>query len=648
MNNEHMLVMQSVSMGATNIDNDNRVKRSAFRRIGTYLPVLIIMGVAVSVLIYLGVMQSIGWRVPTFGVNGALSYLAPSGNSVILYASPNTKTYFAGIGGNYEMLLTPWRNYFLNRKLDFKEIQDVSQLSKQKEGVLILPAAVALSDEERAAILSFRSKGGAILTTWATGSRNGKGGWEGWQFLESLGAKMLGEIPAATDAHNLILTGESPVSHTQPAGKRIWMTNTTETLLRFKGEMVAGRFMNWARVTDDERRGDGAVIFSEASAGSSRVVLFAFAETSWESHPLSVYDLIDDTMHWLQHEPVIVRAAWPNGKRAAQVIEMDTEQGFANALPFASMMQALDYRATFYVLTSVGKLFPEVLTRLARDFEVGYHGDVHDSFKGQPANVQEQRMQTMRAEMASVIPDIKAMTGFRAPTEGYDATTEQLLYKSGIRHHTADPGRTDGRLPILAKLDGVKTEDTLVVLPRTQRDDINLARQNLTAEQTIQSLIRQNLTVEQTAKALIDDFDQAVDTGALGLLSVHSQNFNADGALIKAMPDFLEHLKQRRGQVWLASAGQVADWWRERERFKLSSTDIGKRFEFNITITGKGPLTGASLVMMLPQKGVLPTVRSVKIGLPKPTVSKIDDYRAAIVFDLLKPGNYAYQATFSQ
>jgi peptidoglycan/xylan/chitin deacetylase (PgdA/CDA1 family) len=344
--------------------------------------------------------------------------------------------------------------------------------------------------------------------------------------------------------------------------------------------------------------------------------------------------LIDDTLQWLKREPAIVRAAWPNGKLSAQVVEMDTEQEFSNALPFASMMQSMGYPATFYVLTSVGKLFPDVLTKLARDFEIGFHGDVHLSFKGQPANQQEKRIQTMRSEMASVIPNLKDMTGFRAPTEGYDGTTEQLLQKFGFRHHTADPNRTEGRLPVLAKLDGVEAKDSVVILPRTQRDDINL--------------YGEKLSVEQTTKALIDDTDQAIDTGALGLLSIHSQNFNADGVLIKALPGFLEHLKQRRDPLWIASAGQVADWWRERERLKLSSNYTGKRLEFNITVAGEKPLNGAGLIVMLPQKGILPTVQTLKIGTSKPSVSKIDDYRALITLGALNPGNYAYQVTFAQ
>ena len=613
---------------------DLRARVSVFKRMGTYIPVMIILGFTIPAALYLSIMQSLGWRAPVVGVNGGLSYVASTGNTVILYASASTQTYLGSIGGNYETLLVPWRTYFINRKQKFKEIQNPSSLSKETEGVLILPSALALSDAERTEIQAFRAKGGAVLATWATGTRNDKGEWAGWQFMESLGAKMVGEIPADAEVNHLVLNGESPVSHTHPSGQRIGMDKTSEKLLRFKGDLVAGRFMNWARIPSEERRGEGAIIFSENTVTSGRAVTFAFAESGWESHPLSTYDLIDDTLRWLQREPTIVRAAWPNGKRAAQVIEMDTEQEFQNSLNFFSLMQAFDYPTTFYVLTSVGKQFPDILKKLHRESEVGYHGDIHVGFKGQTEAEQAQRLQVMRTEMASVLSDTKNITGFRAPTEGYDATTEDLLQKSGVRHHTADPSRTEGRLPMLIKKPDIELADSLIVLPRTQRDDINL--------------YWEKLTVEQTSKALIDDADLALESGALGLLSVHTQNFAPDSVLSKAMPAYLQHLKPLRNTLWLASAGQVTDWWRDRERLKLSSTFTGKRLEFDLTVTGTKPIQGASLVVMLSHKGILPTVQSTKIGMVNPVVSRIDDYRAAVIFDTLNPGNYAYQVTFSK
>ncbi len=623
--------MHAVSVQAT--DPERGEQRSVFRRVGLYLPLITIFCITAPMIAYMLFMQQLGLTVPVFGIDGAPRSVAQSSDRVILYASSSSKTYFAGLGGNYEVLLAPWRNYFQSRKVDFREIQSASQLRKEQSGVLILPSAVALGDDERVEILAFRAKGGAILCSWATGTRNGNGDWQGWQFLENLGARVIGEIPTTASANNLILTGESPVSHRQGAGQRITLTNTSEALLRATGEVVAGRFMNRSRVIDDERRREGAVIFTETRESYGRVAYFAFAESGWEAQTLGAHDLISDTLQWLRREPAIIQGAWPNGKRAAQVIEMDTEEGFANAAAFASLMKSIDYRSNFYVTTSVGKLFPQVLTPLARDFELGYLGDTYASFKDQVPTVQEQRLRAMQSELSSVLPELKGITGFRAPTEGYDATTEMLLQKVGIRHHTAGPESSSARLPLLRQTEGVKSTDSLVVLPRTQRNDINLYQEKLTAE--------------QTTKALIDDFDLALDTGSLGLLSLHSRNFSADSVMAAAMPGFLDHLKERRALVWLASAGQVADWWRERERFKLTPRITGKRIEFDITITGQQPFNGATVIVTTPQRGVQTTVDGTKVSMVKPTVSRIDDYRAALVFESLAPGNHGYSVTFS-
>ncbi len=607
-------------------------QRSLFRRIGTYMPVVVILGISLPVLVFLSMMQINGWKLPSLGMQGGGFNFSAGSTNIILYASPSSKNHFSKIGGNYDNLLMPWRLYFKERNLSVSEITDPVLLQKQTEGVLILPSAVALSDAERDAILSFRAKGGGVLATWATGTRTGAGDWAGWQLLDSLGAKMVGEIPADSESRQLTLHGESPLSTQQPAGARIWMGKTTESLLRLSGESVAARFMNWARIPEEARAQEGAIVYSEGLPGTGRSVVYAFAETTWESRPFAAHLMIDDTLKWLQRQPTIVRATWPDGKMAAQIIEMDTEQSFQNASAFASMMKSINYRATFYVLTSVAVQFADLVKELARDFEIAYHGDIHVSFKDQPAFTQEQRIQAMKSELASVLPNTSHVIGFRAPTEGYDATTEQLLYKHGIRYHAADPSRLEGRTPGYLKMPGVRAEDSLIVIPRTQRDDINL--------------YWEKLSVEQTTKALMDDFDLAMSTGSLGFLSVHSQNFDEGSVLRQAMPAYLEHVKKRRDRIWLASSGQIAQWWRDRERISISSSISGKRLDFNLTVKGEQPVYGASLTVIQPTKGVPPTVVSTKIGAPVPRVVPLDDYRAVVIFANLKPGDYVYQATF--
>jgi hypothetical protein len=607
--------------------------KSLFSKIGPFMPTVAILGVAIPAVIYIFIMITLGWGYPILGAKAATGTFNSANATVYLYESQATRDHFTKIGGNYETLIRPWRTYFSELNRPYKAVNTETALSKLKTGVLVLPSAVALSDSERNSILKFRENGGSILATWATGTRNDRGEWTGWQLLEQFGATFIGEIPNEAETRQLVLTGESPLSHTHPAGQRIWMGKTPELLLRIQGEMAAGRLMNWARIPDDSRKQEGAVVYSEKADTGARAAVFAFSENAWESRPFAAQQLIDDTIKWLLHEAVAVRAAWPNGKRAAQVIEMDTEDGFQNSLEFASLMQKSGIPATCYVLTSVAKSFTQTLTSLARGCEIGLHGDVHDSFKAQSSLVQQKRISEMRSDIANLLPGNSKVLGFRAPTEGYDKTTENLLHKAGINHHAADPQRSEARLPLFAGIADTEPSTDLVVLPRTQRDDINLASQNLTAE--------------QTSQALIDDFNEAVRTGALGWLSVHSQNFTSSSTLVSAFPEYLAHIRKSSNQVWLASANQVTQWWRNRDRFKLDAAYNGKRFDMNITIKGSEPVAGASVVVMLPKRGFIPNVTGTKVGMPLPTVQFIDDFRASIIYPTLDPGNYSYQVTFA-
>jgi hypothetical protein len=478
-----------------------------------------------------------------------------------------------------------------------------------------------------------KAKGGSILATWATGTRNQTGAWVGWDFLEKLGATVNGEIPADSDARNLILTGESPVSYTVAAGTRIWMAKAAEPLLRMRGEWIAGRFMSWARIPDDARSAEGAIVFSEQDGTGSRSVVFGFAETTWESRPLVPHEVFADVFTWLKRNPAVVKAAWPNGKRSAHLNEMDTEEGFPNSLYFASLMKDAGFPASFYVLTSTARQFPSVLKQLARDFEIAYHADVHLGFKGLAPALQEQRIQNTITELSSLSADARVASGFRAPTESYDATTEALMLKKGIRYHAADPGRSESRLPLMAKVDDLPPHQDLVVLPRTQRDDINLLSQGNTAE--------------GVTKALIEDFDHAFQTGSLGFLSIHTQNFQTGSPLAVAFPAYVAHMKRYSDRAWIANGSQVADWWRDRHRFRVDFANSGKRTEFNVTVTGDQPFKGGTVILMLPTRGLVPSIRGTKAGTLLPALRRLDDFRYALIFESLAPGNYAYQATYN-
>lgn len=592
-----------------------------------------------AVMAYAFNMRAMGWESSrTSGLSVPVAQmLNTEDQSILLYASEDTARYLASVGGNYEVLLKPWRNFFTQEKIPYKEISRLEKIEDPRRTVLVLPSAVALEDTERKAILEFRDRGGNILATSTLAARNGRGEWTGYDFVKDLfGVSVTGDIPPEKEERHLNLFGDLPFALSYNTAERIWLGKMGANPLRLKGGKTAGVITDWARISGAGNSDTAAVLYDEFGKDkqNARWVMLSFSETTWEVQRNAVHALLANSLDWLEHRPAIYKASWPYPYRAAHVIEMDTEEGFPNALRFAAMLDQAQVPSTFYVLTSVALRNREILKKIARNHEIGYHGDVHDGFKGQPETVQARRMDAMQADLKSLLGNLNGITGFRAPVESYDKTTEDLLLKKGIRHHAADPNRTNARLPLFypnSKYYG----QALVILPRTQLDDINL----LQAGKNDKTLI---------ADALIRDYEQVAQMGAFGLLSIHTQNFAENSPLAAAMPDFLSHVAKNRSKVWLAQSGKVADWWRERERLTYKLRSASSRIDLDVTIEGNTPMQAVSLIVAAPMAKAVVNLKPLKSNTALPQVKPIDDFRTALVFSDMRPGSYSYSLTFAK
>ena len=193
------------------LDTDERWRqRGWWQRTSAFMPLFMVLGLGLPILSYVLIMVNLGWRAPVIGANGAVVPAADA--PVYLYASPQTARFLRDAGGDYEVLLKPWRAYFVDRDRDYREIADLGALEGSPGSVLVLPSALALGDAERRRIAAFQSAGGAVLATWATGSRDGGGQWRGWEFMQSLGFYVIGEIPAESLERQLTLVGETPLT----------------------------------------------------------------------------------------------------------------------------------------------------------------------------------------------------------------------------------------------------------------------------------------------------------------------------------------------------------------------------------------------------------------------------------------------------
>jgi peptidoglycan/xylan/chitin deacetylase (PgdA/CDA1 family) len=609
------------------------------RRLNDFLALVMFVAFgAMAVAVYAVNMRALGWQ-----GNSSTNLSVPVKEvfvskepTILLYASTDTAKYLSSVGGNYEVLLKPWRNFFTQDKIRYKEITSAKKISDPSRTVLVLPSVAAIGDNERAAITAFQKQGGNILATSTLGARAGSGEWAGYEFVRDLlGVSVTGEIPPDNEQRHLNIFGDLPFGQAYQPGERIWLGKLGSNPLRLKGGRTAASITDWARSTASGNEDNSAVLYDEfgKERNHARWVMLSFPETSWEIQRNAVHGLLEDALQWLEHQPAIYKATWPFPYRAAQLIEMDTEQGFSNALRFAAMLDKVKAPSTFYLLTSEAKRYPEIVKELSQRHEIGYHGDVHNGFKGQSEAVQSQRMINMQADMKSILGSTERVTSFRVPMESYDRTTEDLMIKYKLRSHAADPNSSNSRVPLFYPEDKKNSSQSIVVLPRTEFDDINLIK---TGDNN-KSLI---------SDALINSLNQTIQMGGLGFLSIHTQNFSEDNPLAKAMPTFLERLNGERQNVWVDESRKIADWWRDRQRVSYKFTKSAAKTDLDVTIEGSDPIPGASLVVANPFSNAVLRLKAVKTNMPMPQIKQIDELRTAINFSDFAPGTYSYSMTF--
>ena len=163
------------------------------------------------------------------------------------------------------------------------------------------------------------------------------------------------------------------------------------------------------------------------------------------------------------------------------------------------------------------------------------------------------------------------------------------------------------------------------MLPRTWLDDVSMVKQALLEESSADKLLLAHL--QDTAA-----------TRGFGLLSLHTQNFDAGSAMERVLPRLLEGIKQNN-QVWAAPGEAIERWWRDREAVQVTAVSDNASLRVAIKAS-RGPVKGLKLVLMPPSPAKAPRIEG------NATLEKLDEYRWAIVLPELKEGSTELRVAF--
>jgi hypothetical protein len=144
-------------------------------------------------------------------------------------------------------------------------------------------------------------------------------------------------------------------------------------------------------------------------------------------------------------------------------------------------------------------------------------------------------------------------------------------------------------------------------------------------------------------KAFLDELELSRKMAALSVLRLAQQSF-----ITKEQWDAIfGYIKSPNNQIWVATAGQVADWWRERERvsFRLETDQTAPL----LIVTGNAPLKQAvALYVNLPESKSVMRLVSQAGAENSVKIASIDAWRSALILKDLAPGTYRWHLYFDR
>ena len=582
---------------------------------------------------------SINNSVPNSATTSSASlFIEPA---VVVYASPVTKAYLGKTESNTISNVQVWSVFLRKYRIPFQVVTAVDKLETSSAGVLVLPSLVALSDREKQAIVSFRARGGSVLSSWLTGTRNENGTEVGYGFMERvLDVKVVGTTELDIKDYFMLPHGDNPVTHHLPAGTRVWLERVKGLKpLRLEGRHTAAQIKDWSR-TPVLGKATSVIVFDErvqASGQASRTVVLGYPEQLWLSaDPRQLEAIAYNAVIWLLRQPAAYVAAWPFPYRSAFIMAVDLTGVVSETdLAYAKLLEDAGGRATYYVVSETVAKSASKLNKLkAAGHEIAFLGDSYSDFRGQSETVQKRRLDSMRRVAKDSGVEIAAEAGFHAPMDSYDKTTTRLLAAGNFGHLLAASDASEARLPFFASaqegIDQTVTRKTFVVLPRTQSSP----------EDSVD-----NCQPEIGLKPFFNELDLSEKMAGLSVISLSGKS-----DLTQAQStEIFSYLGTRRERKWLATAGQVANWWRERERVNVRLEPGAAGLRMVVSVLAGTALQQAAMVSVnLPEMGS--TLRLVARGNYEktPRVARLDAWRAAVVLDGMPAGEYQWDVYFER
>ncbi|HKK07930.1 MAG TPA: polysaccharide deacetylase family protein, partial [Gemmatimonadota bacterium] len=500
------------------------------------------------------------------------------GFDAALYVSPATAGFFPD-SAFYPALVDGWAARVRRAGGSVRRVSGADALAGLPRGtLLVIPAGLCLSRAETDAIRRHLSAGGGVVATWATGARDRRCEWRGWETVARLAGTPDIRQLEERKALYLTLPGGTPLLDGLPPATRVELRPGSQIAASVGG--VHAYWSDWAQNPAPAASGgeaDGAAVARTTGAGG-RVVWLGFmaSEGATPRDSAALERVAEGGLRWAAGVPSAGLAPWPEGHDAALLVAEEAEASFADAAALAGLLRGRGTPGSFYVVSGIALDHPDLADSLRAAGEVGTQTTDHQTVAGLPAAQQRLRLSRSASEVrgwTGVSP-----VGLRPPEERFDTTTLRVWRELGGTYLLAVNEARTGSPQLYDTPAG-----RLALLPRIVDSDYNV-------------MVRHgSLRDGQLRDAWLSGARKLGLLGGLAVLSVHTQ-VAGQPAHVAVVGQVLDSLAADPTGWWEATGRDIAAWWTAREAAGVAwLPSSGDTLALRVTAPPGDSLSGAWL-----------------------------------------------------
>lgn len=558
---------------------------------------------------------------PAKSTYNQLDALRGPSHQIGLFFSTQTEQFNPGYAVTLRESVRQWEMLLIGLELPYVVLEDTSLTHPLSDSLrlLIMPAAEALSSQQKDVIRQYLKRGGGLIAGGRVGFVDDRGIVQNDRFFkEVFSAEPSINLPDSIEGLLHTIEGGHPPTYGIPAGYQLNLTRppygTAMIPIRSKamGRIVPYQTSN-VQLVDEALK--ASTLMLRGTYGAGRFVWLGFnpqdvART--DQQQMSYQSMILNTMAYTAGLPVASVRPWPDGYRSAASFAMLPSTGY-QPYPYRSsvdlILRALasaQAPATFFQFTQQASDHPDLLGRMVQQGEIAVSADTEDLLVDQPEELQRNRLQNARLNLANNSNPI----GLYPPGGYLDANTframlhEDYKYLLSAEKLLGCPNFInweewlDYRDPMLAshwplqlevEHEKVLTSDRLLQFyPSFFSYELvqanNLSGYEGTMMDWLELLKRAFMKIHQAEGHFVFAFEpefMGMSRGRAGLLG-----------------DFSRYMREK--STWLATLEDISNWWTSKEAVTVELISlIPGRLDVIVHNNGTTTLHGVSLDVRL-------------------------------------------------